>query len=274
MESILRGFPRPPARSLSLAAVSLAFLLAFVPMASASGTANFQTAQNVTVPATLKMTATMTSFPNNPGPQITYQGTLYVGGLDALFTFQNSNNSQSGPHQYQTSTAMATLVSSNDAVTIPKQPVDGGVGGNPFVWIQFTDPSGNALTDPIFLGRCAQGLTSSVDTPLNLASVATLQTSAECSNKASYINLSSSLTMDGVNAKLIFQNNDNPQNGPHQNVQTVDFTVIPAGMNIAFNKQPSLGGVGGNPWIWVQFIDGNGNPLTGQIFPGRCVQSF
>jgi hypothetical protein len=39
-----------------------------------------------------------------------------------------------------------------------------------------------------------------------------------------------------------------------------------------FPKQPVLGGVGGNPWIYLQFIDGQGNALSGERLLGRCVQ--
>ena len=33
-----------------------------------------------------------------------------------------------------------------------------------------------------------------------------------------------------------------------------------------------LGGVGGNPWISVQFKDGNDEPIGREFLLGRCVQ--
>src|SRR3989454_3840572 len=52
----------------------------------------------------------------------------------------------------------------------------------------------------------------------------------------------------------------------------VDVTVMPANEQIVIPKQPVLGGVGGNPFLWVQFIDTKGIALSGEIFVGRCVQ--
>ena len=34
-----------------------------------------------------------------------------------------------------------------------------------------------------------------------------------------------------------------------------------------------LGGVGGNPWIWVQFLHTDGEAASDEILIGRCVQS-
>ena len=42
------------------------------------------------------------------------------------------------------------------------------------------------------------------------------------------------------------------------------------GESITFAKQPPRGGVGGNPHIFFQFLDGNGDPYGGEIYLGRC----
>ena len=62
--------------------------------------------------------------------------------------------------------------------------------------------------------------------------------------------------------------------GTHTHTEdvTVDVVILPAGETIQFAKQPPLGGVGGNPRISIQFLDGSGNPLGDPIFLGRCVQ--
>src|SRR6266704_1018572 len=53
-----------------------------------------------------------------------------------------------------------TVSPAGQAITIPKQPVLGGAGGNPFIWLQLVDDKGAPLTGEIYLGRCVQGLTS------------------------------------------------------------------------------------------------------------------
>jgi len=52
----------------------------------------------------------------------------------------------------------------------------------------------------------------------------------------------------------------------------VDVVILPAGETIRFAKQPPQGGVGGNPRISIQFLDGSANPLGDPIFLGKCVQ--
>ena len=51
------------------------------------------------------------------------------------------------------------LLNLGESITIPKQPVRGGVGRNPHIYIQFTDCRGGNLGDEIYLGRCVQGVT-------------------------------------------------------------------------------------------------------------------
>lgn len=54
--------------------------------------------------------------------------------------------------------------------------------------------------------------------------------------------------------------------------QAVDSTLLAEGTTLRFPKQPVLGGVGGNPWIWLQFLDDHGAAASDEIFLGRCVQ--
>ncbi|OLE91578.1 MAG: hypothetical protein AUF79_03695 [Crenarchaeota archaeon 13_1_20CM_2_51_8] len=133
------------------------------------------------------------------------------------------------------------------------------------------DGNNNPLTGTTFLGRCVQGLfTSSAD--FSIPSTAIAQVSAvDCSNTGSHITLSGQLALSGIKANLIFANSVNLV---HENTQstTVSVVLIPPGQTITFAKQPSLGGVGGNPWIFLQFTDGKGNVVSDSFLLGRCVQ--
>ncbi len=211
---------------------------------------------------------------NAPGPQVTLSGEVALGGLETKLIFQNNLQ---GTHTYEdTTTATAVVIPAGESIAIPKQPVYGGTGGNPFIWLQFTDVNGNGMTDPVFLGRCVQGL-SGVDAGLVIPAIATATvTGGSCSNTGSTISLSGELKLSGLNARLMFANNDNPVGGPHEaNVMaSVSVVLIPAGESITFAKQPALGGAGGNPWIYLQFLDGKGKALDDPILLGRCVQDF
>ena len=207
---------------------------------------------------------------NAPGPKVTLQGELALGGVAVQLVFQNN---EKGTHTHiEESTATAVVIPAGESVQIPKQPVQGGTGGNPFIWLQFLDSHNTALTSEIFLGRCVQGFfTTSAD--FFIPSIATAQVASDsCDNKGSTITLNGELRLTGINARLVFRNNDNPVGGPHQNTKptTVDIVLIPAGQSIQFAKQPPLGGVGGNPLVYLTFLDGQGQTVSDKFLLGRC----
>ena len=75
-----------------------------------------------------------------------------------------------------------------------------------------------------------------------------------CDNsKGPYITMSGEMTLGGINGRLIFRNNTK---GTHEfGVDTAaDVVLLNEGEQIQFAKQPSQGGVGGNPWIYAQFF--------------------
>ncbi|HEY3237904.1 MAG TPA: hypothetical protein VGJ84_24505 [Polyangiaceae bacterium] len=66
-------------------------------------------------------------------------------------------NNQKGTHEHvEEITNDLSVVPLGEKIVIPKQPSQGGSGGNPFIWAQLLDGSGKALTDEMFLGRCVQ----------------------------------------------------------------------------------------------------------------------
>lgn len=260
-----------------LVVLSVAVLLSLYPLtASASHKVGIaQVNQNISMPAHLQMMVTMAECTNAPGPVITFEGVLTLSGLAVQLIFRNNDNPVGGPHEHVEESSVSTVViPEGEAIQIPKQPVQGGVGGNPFIWIQFFDDDDNPLTSEIFLGRCVQGI-SDVSVDLLVPGIANALIAADCSNNPGpFITMDGELVLSGINAKLIFRNNDNPVGGPHENVQSLDVVIIPSGISIKFPKQPVQGGVGGNPFIWIRFLDGSGQPLTDEIFLGRCVQDF
>jgi hypothetical protein len=243
--------------------VLLCLGLVSVAHATTTVSATFQTPVNV------KTSISTSGCDNSPGPNITLQGALSLGGMGVKLLFENN---LIGTHTHtEESTASATVIPQGQSIQIPKQPVLGGVGGNPYIWIQIVDANNNPLSGTTFLGRCVQGLfTSSAD--FTIPSTAFAQVSAvDCSNTGSHISLSGQMALSGIKANLIFANSVDLV---HENTQptTVSVVLIPAGQTISFAKQPSLGGVGGNPWISLQFTDGKGNVVSDSFLLGRCVQ--
>ncbi len=114
------------------------------------------------MPVNIQTSMSTSGCSNSPGPTITLQGALSLGGMGVKLLFENNVK---GTHTYTVeSTASATVIPQGQSIQIPKQPVFGGVGGNPYIWLQFMDSHDNPLSGTTFLGRCVQGLfTTSAD---------------------------------------------------------------------------------------------------------------
>ncbi len=261
-----------------LATVLALAALGVVPWSATGGGSDAIGVQDVSatvpMPEHVSVDVSTSGCDNSPGPWITLTGEISLGGLGIQLIFQNNVK---GTHTHiEETTASVIVVPAGETLTIPKQPVHGGVGGNPFIWIQFVDANGNALSTEIFLGRCVQGLfATSADWVISALATAHVE-GGSCDNTGSTIKLSGELRLTGINARLIFRNNDNPVGGPHQTDRptTVSIVLIPAGTTLEFPKQPPLGGVGGNPWIYLVFLDGSGKPVSEKFLLGRCVQDF
>ncbi len=95
-------------------------------------------------------------------------------------------------------------------------------------------------------------------------------TAGECSNRRGpFVTLDGTLTLSGLNAKLIFRNN---VKGTHTAEESAEVALLLDGTKITIPKQPVRGGVGGNPLISIQFLNGTLQPLCAPIFLGRCNQ--
>jgi hypothetical protein len=235
-----------------------------------------QHSESLMIPASVDLQTEVSGCTNNPGPVVTLNGVVTTADIQAELIFRNNNNPVDGPHEYTEDMTASVTLNTGETITIPKQPSQGGTGGNPFIWIQFTDGNGNPITGEIFLGRCVQGL-DDVSTDLMLPASTVLEFSAECTNTTDVVTLETGeITLDGLNANIIFRNNDNPVGGPHENVQqtTSSVELVPLGDTIVIPKQPVLGGVGGNPFINIRFLDANDEPISEEVFLGRCVQDF
>src|SRR5438034_5394974 len=110
-----------------------------------------------TLPLPVTISADFSAYDcsNNPGPQITFSGGSFLGGYGVEMTFTNN---MKGTHTYTDGhTVNVTVMPADEQIVIPKQPVLGGAGGNPFIWVQFVGANGGALGEEIFVGRCVQG---------------------------------------------------------------------------------------------------------------------
>jgi hypothetical protein len=232
---------------------------------SASGAG--QASQNVSLPASTTVTINEGDCTNSGGPQVTLEGVIRLGSICAKVIL--SNNAK-GTHTATVVKEYTVSLALDRSITIPKQPVRGGVGGNPHIWLQFTNGSGGAMSEEIYLGRCVQGLNVSRDL-INEALINANVEATSCSNSGGpNITLGGEIVLSGINAKLIFRNN---LKGTHTAEATSNVRLIAEGTKLVLPKQPSSGGVGGNPLISLQFVNcQTGATLGDPILLGRCNQ--
>jgi len=242
---------------LALAALSAA--------SAAGGTINRTLPQG----AHVSLAATASGCENHPGPYITLDGALTLSGVNARIIL--TNNRKFTHVATGDVTADVTLIPLGEQIQIHKQPVLGGVGGNPWIYLQFSDGE-RALGKPKLLGRCVQGL-SLVDLDFEIPTGAQAKVDTDfCSNSGGpTVSLNGELRLGGLYGKLIFTNNAKFTHATSADA-VVDLVLIPAGQSIVFAKQPPLGGAGGNPLIYILFQDGAGVDLCDPIFLGRCNQ--
>lgn len=227
---------------------------------------------NIPIPTSLSLTLAAEDCSNNPGPFITLEGASVLGGFGVQMVFKNN---MKGTHQHTGNSAVSvTLQPAGEAIVIPKQPVRGGTGGNPFIWIQFVDGAGQATSPEYYIGRCVQGGKWGFNASRSTTGAGSLAfTAIKCANSPGpYITFGAGLSLAGSGVQVIFRNNDNPVGGPHEAIRSSAMTIIPEGLTYTFPKQPVLGGVGGNPWIFAGFTDGAGAQVGAQNLVGRCEQ--
>lgn len=221
-------------------------------------------------PASLFTQATVDACTNNPGPFITLQGELALGGVNARLIFRNNRR---GTHEHSEDVEVdVVLIPEGETIRFAKQPSRGGVGGNPWIYAEFLDGAGDPLSEEILFGRCVQGLDPSLLEFLLPTDVSVEVAGDGCSNSGGpQITLSGEIRLGGLSSRLIFRNN---QKGTHEHDEYTDVSVVILGgdESITFAKQPPQGGAGGNPLIYLQFTDGQGNPYGGEIFLGRCTR--
>jgi hypothetical protein len=239
--------------------------LAVLTLGFATAQADQTLSTKFSMPTTVNATVTATDCTNSGGPEVTLGGEISLGGFTVKLIFKNNLK---GTHTAEVvSEREAVLLPVGGSITIPKQPVRGGVGGNPHIYLQFHDGKGTNLTDEFYLGRCVQGLSISPELLSQVLAITDLEIGG-CSNKGGpFINVSGELTLSGLHAKFIFRNN---VKGTHTAEVARDVTIVLEGSKITLPKQPVLGGVGGNPIIFVQFLQGNGDPIGDPIKLGRC----
>jgi hypothetical protein len=220
------------------------------------------------MPVHVKCNVNESGCDNSPGPQITLDGIISLGGLGANLIFENNLK---GTHSALVPTwaTNISLLPLGSCIVLPKQPVLCGVGGNPYIYLQFLDAKCNALSRELFLGRCVQGLSLEGDFLDDIVGAATVDAEGCDNHPGPVITMGGQITLSGLKARIIFRNN---VKGTHAAQSFADVDLIIDGTPVCIPKSPHQGGAGGNPIILLQFLQCDETPIGDLFLLGRCNQ--
>jgi hypothetical protein len=214
---------------------------------------------------------------NSGGPTITLGGEIILGQFKANLTYYQ--NVKKNLTLYGQDAQI--LLDAGTSITIPKSPHQGGVGGNPYIWVQFFKDDGanggpgTAMSDKLYLGRCVQGFQIDPSFLIDVIGNSHVHTQG-CNNRGGpNITLSGTLTVaSGLFATFTFSNQgpDNPSGqGLPVYTATTDVALLVRDTDLIVPDVQFKGTVGGNPFIKIQFFQ-NSDPVTDLITLGRCNQ--
>lgn len=235
-----------------------------------------QVSSNWTIPADLTVEFSGVTC-DNTGSSVDLYGVLVTGGAQARVAFRNN---MKGTHELVLlSEVTLEIVPGGGSVSIPKQPARGGVGGNPHISFQAADigtelaPGFVPFGERTYLGRCVQDFRQGLQQPIELSGqlIAMVQ-AVQCSGKGSDLTIDLEAYSGGVVGTLFFDNNYNSV--VHE--ATVDATarVMLSPSQFTMRKGWGVGGAGGNPHVFLQFLDDENEPLSAELYLGRCKDLY
>ena len=220
------------------------------------------------LPVSVTLTPTIVSC-DNTSSTIDLKADIGMGGLKLKTIFKNNTK---GTKVTTVGTA-ETSVRDASVIGLPKQPVQGGTGGNPYISVAIAkrNASGDLelLTQPEIIGRCVQGqklFTSKHTFDLPITAGATAQ-ALVCDSKGSKVTLDAGSAAPGFEAVVVFDNNKNEV--VHRSIQETDAVVSLVGGQ-THKGWGQVGGAGGNPLVYLQFDDGVADTTNPEFFLGRC----
>jgi hypothetical protein len=241
------------------------FLVLAVAACSGGGDEAATIQRSVSVPAKVQSTVACQG-----GTNISISGGLVLDGLGAHVVMRNN---EKGTHERSDELGTAVvLIPPDQTLDIATQTVDGKPVADPVISIQVLDAGGNAISAEVVLGTC-DGVTLTADaTALIPAEVALSVSAAGCSNSPGpTITLEGEVSFSGLQHRVIVRDGVGGAIAGEATTN-VDIVALEDGGTLSVPKQPVRGGVGGNPWIYLQLRDLDGGDLTEEILLGRCVQ--
>lgn len=209
------------------------------------------------------------SCDNSPGDVIRLHGQLSFDDIAVELVAEDAWGAE-----VQSAIVSAEAVVQLDEMSVAKQPSLGGVGGNPWIYVQLFDGAGLALSDELLLGRCVQGLE---EAPLTLTLPVGVDVQVDagvCALDADgHATVHGSLSLGGLRAKVRLAND---LAGTHVAELSSEATleVLPEGASVTLSDGPTLGRsdeAAASYEISLRLVDEDGESLSNQVSLGTCA---
>ena len=235
---------------------------------AATAAATPEVSQAFSLPVHVTTAAQLSGCNTGQGVSVALNGQLALPGVGARLTFYNN---EKGTHD---ATVVAqgegSVIPAGATITIPDRATQSSVSGDPSLSLQIVDGGGRPLTGEVSLGACGDSL-GPLSGDFVLPATARASVTSCQNGPGASIALSGALTLQaGVAAKVTLQGDSTSARTATSGTLQID--IVPAQGTVQFAKQPVRGGAGGNPWIYLQFLDAAGAPFGQESLIGRCSQ--
>lgn len=217
---------------------------------------------------------------NNSTSTISFDGTLEAKNVKTKILIQTSSVALKGQTDDIWQGAAELKLDLNlaeDPLPIEKQPVVGGVGGNPFIYVRFKQANGQYKSENsgwVLAGRCVQGSRNVADVLLNLPGRRFLRiASSQCSTGNSSFGLSHR-GGPRLRGEVAFTNQrvSDPSYAIHHSDGT-NFNGAILSLKLGTGSIPYSSAyrwAGGNPAFGARFETSTPDVYTKPIMLGRC----
>lgn len=227
--------------------------------------------QAVDLPVAVDLDFTVSQC-DNTGTTIDLEGVLLSGTVTAGVIFRN--NAKGTKELIKVSEVEISFSPAGGEVVIPKQSVqDGGgvVGGNPHVAFQVFQSDGQVLSERVYLGRCVQDFRNGTEGVVSLASLLGVDIQAvQCTKKGSDLTVDIEAVTSGMYGTLFFDNTFAGVMDESGEAAPVTASATLKAEDVYTQRGWGVGGAGGNPYIFLALLDGNGEPIGEEVALGRC----
>jgi hypothetical protein len=146
---------------------------------------------------------------------------------------------------------------------------------DPEVWVDLLDGDGNQMGPAVPLGRCSSGLAAAqVSYPI-FSEMRLHPRGLDCdAGDRTELWVQGVMVLPGVRARYsFFDPHDRDQNGDVRFITAAEVEVIQKGYTLEIPLQKIVG-AGGDPTIFVNYVDTEGNQLSSPELMGHCGQEI